>query len=282
MGELSPSDAIALAGNGNNDGFGGNGNGWWIILLFMIFGWGGNRGYGNNGGNNGYVGGDLLYPWLNQSNQINDGFRDQMMNGTLNGIQQSVTAGFANAATQLCQCCADMQMALCNGFNNVNTNIMQGLNSIEAGANARQMANMQQQFAAQMQMQNGFTGLQYQTADQTATILAEHCADRAALSDGVRDIITSQQAGTQRILDQMCQDKIDAKNEEIANLRQQINMMNLAASQAQQTQQLLADNFAQTNALEQYLAPVPRPAYIVQNPNCCQQNYGGCGCGFAA
>jgi hypothetical protein len=282
MGELSPSDAIALAGNGNNDGFGGNGNGWWIILLFMIFGWGGNRGYGNNGGNNGYVGGDLLYPWLNQSNQINDGFRDQMMNGTLNGIQQSVTAGFANAATQLCQCCADMQMALCNGFNNVNTNIMQGLNSIEAGANARQMANMQQQFAAQMQVQNGFTGLQYQTADQTATILAEHCADRAALSDGVRDIITSQQAGTQRILDQMCQDKIDAKNEEIANLRQQINMMNLAASQAQQTQQLIADNFAQTNALEQYLAPVPRPAYIVQNPNCCGQNYGGCGCGFAA
>ena len=281
MGELSPSDAIALAGNGNNDGFGGNGNGWWIILLFMIFGWGGNRGYGNNGGNNGYVGGDLLYPWLNQSNQINDGFRDQMMNGTLNGIQQSVTAGFANAATQLCQCCADMQMALCNGFNNVNTNIMQGLNSIEAGANARQMANMQQQFAAQMQMQNGFNGLQYQTADQTATILAEHCADRAALSDGVRDIITSQQAGTQRILDQMCQDKIDAKNEEIANLRQQINMMNLAASQAQQTQQLIADNLAQTNALEQYLAPVPRPAYIVQNPNCCQQNL-GCGCGFAA
>lgn len=282
MGELSPSDAIALAGNGNNDGFGGNGNGWWIILLFMIFGWGGNRGYGNNGGNNGYVGGDLLYPWLNQSNQINDGFRDQMMNGTLNGIQQSVTAGFANAATQLCQCCADMQMALCNGFNGVNTNIMQGLNSIETNANARQMANMQQQFAAQMQVQNGFTGLQYQTADQTATILAEHCADRAALSDGVRDIITSQQAGTQRILDQMCQDKIDAKNEEIANLRQQINMMNLAASQAQQTQQLIADNFAQTNALEQYLAPVPRPAYIVQNPNCCGQNYGGCGCGFAA
>ena len=280
MGELSPSDVVALSGNGNNDGFGGNGNGWWIILLFMIFGWGGNRGnWGNGGGNGGYAGGDVLYPWLNQSNQINDGFRDQMMNTTLNGIQDGMVAGFANAATQLCQCCGDMQMALANGFNGVNTNILQGLNNIEAGANARQMANMQQQFATQMQMQNGFTGLQYQTADQTATILAEHCADRAALSDGVRDIITSQQAGTQRILDQMCQDKIDAKNEEIANLRQQINMMNLAASQAQQTQKLLADNFAQTNALEQYLAPVPRPAYIVQNPNCCQQNF-GCGCGM--
>ena len=75
----------------------------------------------------------------------------------------------------------------------------------------------------------------------------------------------------------MCQDKIDAKNEEIANLRQQIQMKDLAASQSAQTAQLLADNFAQTNALEQYLAPVPRPAYIVQNPNCCQPNF-GCGC----
>ncbi len=285
MGELSPSDVVALSGNGNNDGWGGNGNGWWIILLFMIFGWGGNRGYGNNGG--GYAGGDVLYPWLNQSDQINDGFRDQMIQTTLQGIQ---TQG-QNLATQLCQCCGDMQMALANGFNQTqlgmlngfnatNMALLNGFNGVEANANARQMANMQQQFAAQMQVQNGFTGLQYQTADQTATILAEHCADRAALSDGVRDIIASQQAGTQRILDQMCQDKIDAKNEEIANLRQQINMMNLASSQAQQTQQLLADNFAQTNALEQYLAPVPRPAYIVQNPNCCGQSF-GCGCNAA-
>ncbi len=55
-------------------------------------------------------------------------------------------------------------------------------------------------------------------------------------------------------------------------------MANLSASQNTQTQTLLADNFAQTSALEQYLAPVPRPAYIVQNPNCCAQNV-GCGCG---
>ena len=269
MGELSPSDAIALAGGGNRgngDGW-GDGNGWWIILLFMIFGWGGNRGYGNQGGGYGAgnVGGNELYPWLSQSEQI--------------------STGFANAATQLCNCCSDMQMALASGFAGV-----------EANANARQIANMQQGFAAQTAMMQGFNAAQAQTAqfaydtglgmaNQTATILAEHCSDRAALSDGVRDIIAANQAGTQRILDQMCQDKIDAKNEEIANLRQQVNMMNLAASQNAQTAQLLADNFAQTNALEQYLAPVPRPAYLVQNPNCCQQNYGcgcGCGCGMAA
>jgi len=69
--------------------------------------------------------------------------------------------------------------------------------------------------------------------------------------------------GIQRILDQMCNDKIDAKNEKIADLERQLTMANLAASQGAQTSKILADNAAQTAALEQYLAPVPRPAYIV-------------------
>ena len=104
-------------------------------------------------------------------------------------------------------------------------------------------------------------------ADLKYTIAQEACADRAAVSDG-----------TQKILDQMCQDKIDAKNEKFTELQNQLYMANLAASQALQTQQLIANNEAQTAALEQYLAPTPRPAYVVQNPNCCQQNY-ACGCG---
>ncbi len=76
----------------------------------------------------------------------------------------------------------------------------------------------------------------------------------------------------------MCNDKIDAKNEKIVELQNQINIANLRASQIEQTAQLLADNAKQTVALEQYLNPTPVPAYVVQNPNCCQQNT-GCGCG---
>lgn len=264
MGELSPSDAIALAGNRNNgnDGF-GDGNGWWIILLFMIFGWGGNRGNWNNGSNGaGGIGGNELYPWINQTEVVNTGFRDQMLNTGINGVQQSVTDGFAG-----------VQQSLCSGFAGVNANMSNGFSQ------------------TQLAMLQGFNGMQAQQAqcccdnqlamaNQTAALLAEHCSDRQVLSDGVRDIIASQTAGTQRILDQMCQDKIDEKNDQIAMLRQQVQMQNLAASQQAQTAQILADNFAQTNALEQYLAPVPRPAYIVQNPNCCSQNF-GCGCGAA-
>lgn len=117
------------------------------------------------------------------------------------------------------------------------------------------------------------------TANLGSDIAREACADRAAVSDGVRDIIVNQTANTQRILDQMCNDKIDAKNERIADLERQLTMANLAASQTAQTAQILADNSKQTVALEQYLNPVPVPAYVVANPNCCQQN-AGCGCGF--
>jgi len=231
--DMSAADLAAVVGN--EDGGWGNGNGWWIILLFLFLGWG-NRGWGGSDNGNNGASGDYLYPWLNQSENVLNGF---------NGVNQALCAGFANA---------------------------------ETAATARQMANMQQMFDLSTQFANCCCENRLATANLASTIASEACADRAAVSDGVRDILANQNASVQRILDQLCQDKIDAKNEEIANLRQQVNMMNLAASQNLQTAQLLADNAAQTNALEQYLAPVPRPAYVVQNPNCCQQNL-GCGCG---
>ena len=49
--DMSAADLAAVMGNDN--GFGGN-NGWWIILLFLFLGWGGN---GFNGAN---IGGDVL------------------------------------------------------------------------------------------------------------------------------------------------------------------------------------------------------------------------------
>ena len=284
MPDYSLSDIAAATGNGGNgnDGW-NNGGGWWILLLFILLGGFNNRGYGNGAGG---VGGNELYPWLNNADQINGGFRDQMIQTTLQGIQ---TQG-QSLATQLCNCCGDMQMALCNGFNGVNTNMMQGFAGVEANANARQIANMQQGFGFQTAVAQGFNGLQAQladcccenrlaTANQTATILAENCADRAALSDGVRDIIASQTAGTQRIIDQLCQDKIDAKNDEIQQLRQQLNMQTLAASQAQQNA-LIQQGFSnEVDALYNRLntCPVPTTPVYGRTPifTC---NNGGCPC----
>lgn len=258
--------APAYGGGFGNSGFGGD---WaWIILLLLLAG---NGGWGNGFG--GFGGADGIYPWMNQANLTSNGFQNQLMNDNVTSIRDGISA----LSTQLCNCCNDTQMALASGFA-----------GIEQGANARQMANMQQAFANQTAINQGFNATQSQlascccenrlgTADLKYTIATENCADRAALSDGIRDVIASQTASTQRILDQLCADKIDAKNERIAELERQLTMANLAASQTAQTAQLLADNARQTTALEQYLNPVPIPAYPVQNPNCCYNN-GGCGC----
>ena len=180
---------VYQGGNGGGFGNGFGNDGWWIILLFLLLI--GNNGWGNNGVGNGGGNGGGLYPWMNQSNQINDGFRDQMLNTTVNGIQQGVN----NLSTQLCNCCGDMQMAIANGFAGV-----------EQGANTRQIANMQQAFAAQTAQAQGFNAVQAQlaqcccdnrlaTTQLQAVVQQENCADRAAVADGIRDIIIIFQRG---------------------------------------------------------------------------------------
>lgn len=157
--------------------------------------------------------------------------------------------------------------------------IINGLNGISSGINALQAANTQQMFALQNQMANCCCENRLGIADLKATAISENCADREALNNGVRDIIASNTANTQAILDKMCQQELDAERRENQNLRTQLNMMNLAASQNAQTAQILADNAAQTVALEQYLNPTPVPAYQVANPNCCNNYNNICGCG---
>lgn len=277
MNEYSLADIAAVAdgagGNRGNGGGWGNGDGWWVLILIALLG-GFNGGFGGWGGG-GWGGGNELYPWLNQAQLTTQGFADQNAIMALNGI----SSGVQNLSTQLCNCCADMQMAVAGGFANA-----------ETAANARQMANMQQAFNAQISTQQGFNGVQSdlcqgfngvqgQIAAQTATILAENCADRAALSDGVRDIIASQTAGTQRIIDWLCQDKIDQKNDEIARLRQESYMKDLAASQAAQNA-FITQGFAnEVDALYNRLNACPVPATPVYGRTPIFTCNNGCGCG---
>jgi hypothetical protein len=114
-------------------------------------------------------------------------------------------------------------------------------------------------------------------ADLKYTVATEACADRSAVSDALRDVIASNTANTQAILDKLCQQEIDALKAQNQQLQMQSYLASLAASQNAQTGQLLADNAIQTAALKQALNPAPIPAYVVQNPACCTPNY-GCGC----
>ena len=254
---LSAADIAAVTrGDGFGGGWGGDGA-WWLIILFLFI-FNGNWGNWGGGYGNGGVGAE-----------VQRGFDQSAVMSGLAGINSSVTNGFVDTAA-----------ALCNGFAGVNASIANGFAQAEIGANARQMADMNQAFALQSQLAQCCCDNRLASADLKYTIATENCADRTALSDALRDVLESQNAGVQRILDTMCQDKIDAKNERIADLERQLTMANLAASQGAQTAAIIANNEAQTSALEQYLAPVPRPAYIVQNPNGCNCNTTSCGCAF--
>ena len=118
------------------------------------------------------------------------------------------------------------------------------------------------------------------TQDLKYTVATENCADRAALSDGIRDLLTATQTQTQRILDQLCSDKIEQKNDLIAQLRSELMYARGQASQDVQTAAIQAGQRGLANEIEQYVLPTPRPAYIVANPNSIYNPCGvNCGCG---
>lgn len=229
---------VAPAYGGGNGGFGNfGGDGWWILLLLLFAG-------GGFGGFGGGFGADGLYPWMNNSQNINSGFRDQMINSTVQGIQNGITSGFG-----------DVQTALCGGFAGVNSAI----------TNA-QMAGLERSFASQTANTQALTALQAQ--------LAQCCCDNRLATCQTQNMVQSEGAATrlaiqnqtQEILDKMCQQEIDALKDRNASLQNQILVQNLAASQATQTAALIADNTAQTQYIVNRVAPYPIPAYTVANP----------------
>lgn len=177
--------APAYAAGGYGGGFGGGfgyGSDWWLILilLFAFGGWG--NGFGGWGGMGGIgaaaADGALLYPWMNQSNQVHDGFRDQMINTSINGIQNAVTSGFgdvqlgiAGINQNICQATAGINQNLCQTGNAITSAVTSGFSQAEIANNARQMANMQQAFANQTAMNQGFNGVQSQLAQCLKKVL---------------------------------------------------------------------------------------------------------------
>ena len=238
---------------GNNWGDGG----FWIILLFILLGnngWG--NGFGGYGGGAGFV-----------DSSVQRGFDQSAVMSGITGIQSAICSGFG-----------DVQTALCGGFAGVNSNIANGFAQAEIAANARQIADMQNSFGLQSQLASCCCENRLASADLKYTIATENCADRYEAAQNTRDIIENCNRNNQAVLDKLCALELDAKNDKIADLERQLTMANLAASQTAQTGRILADNAAQTVALEQYLNPAPVPAYVVQNPNCCAPT-ASCGCG---
>ena len=238
----SLADIAAATGN-NNDGFGGfNGDGAWIFLLFILIlmgGWGNGYGYGGGGGTVNAVNAD-----------VQRGFDQSAIINGLNGVSTAINTGFAGAEISRC---------------NAQANVLQTLNNNQANLSTQLNTIAMNQQSCCCENRAGLADLKY-------TVATEACADRTAVTDALRDVIASNTANTQAILDKLCQQEIDALKAQNQQLQMQSYLANLAASQNAQTGQILTDNAAQTTALLRALNPAPVPAYVVPNPV-------GCNCG---
>ena len=211
------------AGNGGF-GFGDNGAWWLLIILFALGGFGNGFGYG---------GANSALPWMNTNNDVQRGFDQSALMTGITGVSNAVTSGFG-----------DLQTALCGGFAGVNASIANGFAQSEIAANSRQMANMNQGFALQNQLSDCCCANRLATVQTQNIVQSEGAATRLAI-----------QQQTQAILDKMCQQEIDTLKGQNVTLQNQVNMLNLAASQTAQTSALVADNAAQTQYLLSKLAP---------------------------
>lgn len=267
---MSPADVAAVVDrpyNGYNGGLGGfGGDATWLVILFLFAAMGG---WGNGfGGNNGCNGWALA---SNTDNLVTNGFNQAATANTLSSIQNSVNNGFASAEIAGCNRAMDaMQTAYQNQIADLNRSF------------AAQTANTAALNGIQAQLADCCCGNKAAIADLKYTVATEACADRAAVSNALRDVLTANTASTQRILDQICQDKIDAKNDLIAQLRQELMFARGQASQDVQTAALRAGQVEEVDALYNRLSncPVPSvPVYGRQPIFTCGNGATGCGCG---
>lgn len=242
--EMTPADYAAINGGGNRNGIFGGDGAWFLIILFLFafMGWGGNN--GGSGAGNYAIPFGYATSTVTQSD-VQRGFDQTALVGKLDTINASVANGFANAEVSRC---------------NAQTNLLQTLNGIS------------------MAQQNCCCENRAAVADLKYTVATENCADRAALSDGIRDVITASTANTQAILDKLCNMELDGLKERNAALQAQVQTLQLAQSQTAQNGFIAETATGIVNALRQ---PAPIPAYVVANPSCCQQQNYGCGCSGA-
>ena len=285
---MTPADVAAVMGGnrgyggGFGNGFGdGSGGAWWIIILFLFAmngGWGNRGNFGGNGGSC-----DAVPYMMTESTQaaVQNGFNQQGVLNGINGINQTLANGFADAAVARC----NAQTATLQALSNNQMGLYQTLN-------ANQNANTAAMNQLAMSLQNCCCDNRAGLADLKYTVATENCADRQAIANGLRDVIANQTANTQALInsqnqgfqsiqDKLCQLELDSYKQKTTEQAAEIVALKGAISQTAQTAQIIQDNNAQTANLIRALNPAPIPSYQVPNPytGCCgNQGYYGCGC----
>ena len=227
-----------------NGGF-GNGNTFEDIIALVIvaalFGWG--RGGLFGGGGNGC---DSACATVGD---VERGFNQQSTNQRFNALDNGLAQlGYANqqqgyetrlaitnAQAQQQQCCCETQGVIANAQNQL-----------------------------QAQLADCCCENRLAVANLNAAIAADTCAVTTAISNAARDITDNQNANYRALHDEIVANRMEDKNETIAELRSQVQALNLAASQQNQNAYLIG----------QLKMPTPVPSYTVPNPYAA---YGCCG-----
>lgn len=262
-GALSPSDVALITGNTGNNCNNGWGNDYaWIIILFLIFGWGRN-GYGGFGGgsfNGGVTDGYVLTSDFAQVDRKLDTISNGICDSTF-ALNNTMTNGFAATQQTLCQGFSGINQAI--NTNGYETRL--GINGLEASL-ANCCCDLRQQIAdCCCTTQRGIDGINYNMAMNTNNI-------QQTLCNNTRDIIDNQNANYRALHDELVANRIEDKNAQIAAQQNEINALRLKASQE-----------AQNTYLINQLKPCPIPAFLTCNPytgqvyNGC--GYNNCGCG---
>lgn len=239
--------------NSNNNGMFG-GDGWWgIIILAMLFGWGG---YGGGFGRSGYSSDPGLQGLATRAD-VNDAIAFDGIRNGITGIQQgicdstyalnnTITNGFHGVDNAICTLGYQTQQ----GFSNMSTALMQGQNAL-----ATQLAN------CCCENREAISQVRYDMASQA-------CDTRNLIQTTTRDLMDNQNANTRAILDFLTQDKI-------ASLTAENQSLKFQASQTAQNSYLAALSDAQTAELVRRINPQPVPSYQVPAP----YPFCGTGCG---
>ena len=249
-----------------NGGFGGNGflggDGWIVLLLLLAFGgnWGNNNGgfFGGNSFDNGYA-------WLSNGQK-------EIMQNTNNGFD---TLHLSNQLDTVNSGIYSLSNQLCNSTAGINSNVANGFYNAEIAANNRAVNQMQDTFALSRQFADCCCENRLGVQDLKATVISENCSDREVLRQIGQDILVNQTANTQKIIDEIFRDRLDEKDDKIAELNRQLTMADLRASQIAQTQAITSNIYNELKNCPVGTVPVygSQPIFTCPNNN-------GCGCGF--
>lgn len=253
---MSPADirACTCSGNDNGNGMWGDNGLIWLIVLFL-FGWGRN-GYGFGGGQGGGVADNYV---------LATDFAT--IERKLDGVNNGLCDGFYAQNTNMLNGFAAVQQSICqlgNGLNqSIITNGYETRNAItDLGYNLQKCC---------CDINGAIQGVNYNLATQFGGLNNTLCGLG-------RDIMENANANYRALHEEIVANKIEAKNERIAEQQAQINALQLKASQEAQNAYLLNQ-----------LKPCPSPAYVVTAPtpvsfptNACGTPYAGyntgCGC----